>query len=91
MIAEKRQVSAKSRDYVVMDNWITTDEAAVIGPKPDEDRIRRALEAAYYSWWAENDHALSMGHPGDVLALRLRLNAAFANSRKSSSEASRAS
>lgn len=39
----------------------------------------RALERAFYDWWAENGHALDNGVPGDVYDLRLRLNAAFAN------------
>lgn len=39
-----------------------------------------ALEDAFYEWWSENNHALSLGHPGDVAGLRERLNAAFAKS-----------
>jgi len=42
------------------------------------DPLREAVDRVYYDWWADNDHALSMGLPGDVLELRERLNAAFA-------------
>ena len=49
------------------------------GPAPPED-ARAALEQAFYDWWADNHHALSLGAAGDVLDLRFRLNDAFANS-----------
>ena len=42
------------------------------------DPLRGAVDRVYYDWWADNDHALSLGLPGDVLELRERLNAAFA-------------
>lgn len=48
--------------------------------------VKEALESAYYDWWAENDSVLSSGLPGDVFDLRLRLNAAFANSLTSKTE-----
>ena len=40
--------------------------------------LRDAIDRVFYDWWADNDHALSLGLPGDVLELRERLNAAFA-------------
>lgn len=42
------------------------------------DPLREAVDRVFYDWWADNDHALSLGLPGDVLELRQRLNAAFA-------------
>jgi hypothetical protein len=39
-----------------------------------------ALEEAFIEWWGENDYLLRVGLPGDVVDLRLRLNAALANS-----------
>ena len=43
-----------------------------------------AVEEEFYDWWAENDHSISLGSSGDVLSLRLRLNAAWANACTSS-------
>jgi hypothetical protein len=40
------------------------------------ERVRPALEAAFYQWWAENDHALVNGHAGDVVHLFAALSAA---------------
>jgi len=62
-------------------------ESTGTGAPEDSDMsevCREALERVYYDWWAENDHALSLGAPGDVADLRFRLNAAFAKSCKSS-------
>jgi hypothetical protein len=53
------------------------------------DLLREALDRIFYDWWADNDHALSLGLPGDVLELRERLNAAFAKSTSCSLEAPR--
>jgi hypothetical protein len=44
---------------------------------------KEALEAAFYEWWGENDHALALSAPGNVFDLLLRLNAALAKSRNS--------
>jgi hypothetical protein len=40
--------------------------------------LQGAVDRVFYDWWADNDHALSLGLPEDVLELRERLNAAFA-------------
>jgi hypothetical protein len=42
------------------------------------DPLQGAVDRVFYDWWADNDHALSLGLPEDVLELRERLNAAFA-------------
>jgi hypothetical protein len=68
-------------DYVTPDAFVSTDSTI---SKAVDDLCRDALEIAYYDWWGDNHHALSLGAPGDVLDLRLRLNAAFANSLHSS-------
>jgi hypothetical protein len=41
------------------------------------------MTAEFFDWWAENNHLLDCGLPGDLLALRLRLNTAFANASSS--------
>jgi hypothetical protein len=48
------------------------------------DPLRELLECAYHEWAGENYYALDAGLSGDVLDLRERLNAAFANAPSSS-------
>jgi hypothetical protein len=48
------------------------------------DPVSAELGAVFDDWRAENDSALSLGATGDVFHLRLRLNAAFAKSCRSS-------
>lgn len=43
-----------------------------------DDATLVALEAVFYDWWAANYSCLDFGGAGDVLGLRLALNAAFA-------------
>jgi hypothetical protein len=38
-----------------------------------------ALNDAYYEWSGDNGYLLDVGLPGDLLDLRSRLNAAYAN------------
>ena len=45
----------------------------------DEEIERLALEGEFKEWFADNHSALEAGLTGDVLDLRLRLNAASAN------------
>ena len=45
----------------------------------DRPSLRLALEEVFQDWRADNHSALDAGLPGDVLDLRLRLNAASAN------------
>jgi hypothetical protein len=56
------------------------------GPIPADlaDPLRELLERAYHEWAGENYYALDVGLSGDVLDLRERLNAAFANASSSS-------
>jgi hypothetical protein len=63
-------------------------ERLVAGAPEDTSK---ALEAAYYDWWAENDSLLKAGLTGDVYDLRLRLNAAFEKSSNSLSVTPKAS
>jgi len=53
---------------------------------PEASPELEALEAAFYDWWADNSEALANGYCGDVLGLRLALNAASANATTSSLE-----
>jgi hypothetical protein len=57
-------------------------------PSPE---IIEALNGTYYDWWAESDYLLRVGLTGDLVDLRLRLNAAFTNARNSSRVAPKAS
>ncbi len=68
-------------DFITPDQYAS--ESTAMSASAD-DLLREALEAAFYNWWAENHEALSLGAAGDVLDLRLRLNAASANSLHSS-------
>jgi hypothetical protein len=52
--------------------------------RPPSDAEREAVEETFFDWWAENFHALEAGLPGDVLDLRLRLNAALTKASNSS-------
>jgi hypothetical protein len=58
---------------------------------PGLESKKELLEREFYDWWAHNDYLLRVGLPGDVEDLRLRLNAAFAKSRRSSRGAPNAS
>ena len=66
-------------DFVTPDDFVESGSSSKKG-----ELCHEALEAAFYDWWADNHEALSLGAAGDVLGLRLRLNAAFANSLHSS-------
>jgi hypothetical protein len=56
----------------------SADSAVEAGAPVAIDKIRLALEDEFYDWRSKNDYLLSVGLPGDVSDLRLRLNAAFA-------------
>ncbi len=66
-------------------------ESAGTGWRDTDELKRDAIEAAFHDWWARNSQYLAVGLPGDVLDLRLRLNAAAAKSYTSSFFAPRAS
>jgi hypothetical protein len=63
-------------------DYVTPEAFVGEGPSPSTaaDLYGEALETVFYDWWADNHEALSLGASGDVADLRLRLNAAFANS-----------
>ena len=70
------------------DNVIDLESRSEAGA-PDK---KAALEEAFYSWWADNDHFLSSGSCGDVVALWEALgSAALANASTSLVSTSRAS
>lgn len=48
---------------------------------PDE---MEAMTDAFWDWWTDNHHELDVGLPGDLLALRSKLNAASPNACTSS-------
>jgi hypothetical protein len=67
-----------------VDKVVTAAESAEEAGAPAEIvEIRLALENEFNDWRAQNDYLLSTGLPGDVLDLRLRLNAAFAKASSS--------
>ncbi len=75
-----RKTITKGRRFTMAEDWAGGENKETVDVGVAEN-FRSALETAFYEWWAENDHALLNGAPGDVLDLRLRLNAAFPNSR----------
>lgn len=72
------------RDLAVAD---TSVEAAG-APEAPPPNVVEAMKNAFTDWWADNAYLLDVGLTGDLVDLRLRLNAAFANCSISSIEVS---
>jgi len=74
-----------------MENGMETADRLALSENEIEitPEMIEAAEELFFGWWAKNGHFLSVGLPGDLVDLRLRLNAAFANLSISSSFASK--
>ena len=71
---------------------ISDDNNVELGLEAGAPDRKAALEEVFYNWWADNDHFLSSGSCGDVVALWEALgSAALAKASTSLGPTSRAS
>ncbi len=55
-----------------------TSVEAAGAPETPPPNVVEAMKNEFNDWWADNAYLLDVGLPGDLVDLRLRLNAAFA-------------
>jgi hypothetical protein len=63
-----------------------TCNSGIANATAELDGAPAAMEREFYDWWNDNAHMLIAGFSVDFNYLRLRLNAAVANSFKSSED-----